>query len=63
MPILEVVHSLIEYAHWWDVFIMDFLDVINYAKAKLFYLYIDPFFSFDDPVFDIFTKLLQYIVQ
>jgi hypothetical protein len=42
---------------------MDFLDVINYAKAKLFYLYVDPFFNFDDLVFDIFTKLLQYIVQ
>jgi len=42
---------------------MDFLDVINLTKAKLFHLYIDPFFNFDDPLFDIFTKLLQYVVQ
>jgi hypothetical protein len=58
MPILKVVHSLIEYAQRWDVFIMDFLDVIIFTKAKLFHLYTNPYFSFDDPLFDIFTKLL-----
>jgi hypothetical protein len=53
MPILEVVHSLIKYAQHRDVFIMDFLDVINLVKTKLFHFYIDPFSHFDD-----FTKLL-----
>jgi hypothetical protein len=38
---------------------MDFLDAINLVKAKLFHPYIDPFSSFDDPLFDDFTKLLQ----
>ncbi len=38
---------------------MDFLDVINLVKAKLFHLYIDPFSSFDDPLFNDFTKLFQ----
>ncbi len=38
------------------MFIMDFLDVINLVKAKLFHLYIDPFSSFDDPLFNDFTK-------
>ncbi len=59
MPILEVVHSFIEYAQHGDVFIMDFLDAINLVKVKLFHLYTDPFSSFDDPLFDDFTKLLQ----
>jgi hypothetical protein len=59
MSILEVVYSLIKYAQHWDVFIMDFLNVINLVKVKLFHLYIYPFSSFDDPMFDDFTKLLQ----
>jgi len=59
MPILDVVHSLIKYAQCWDVFIMDFLDAINLVGVKLFHLYIDPFSSFDNPLFDDFTKLLQ----
>jgi hypothetical protein len=33
---------------------MNFLDATNFAKAKLFHFYIDPFSNFDD-----FTKLLQ----
>jgi hypothetical protein len=33
-----------------------FLDVINLTKAKFFHLYIDP-------LFNIFTKLLPYVVQ
>jgi len=41
---------------------MDILDVINLIKAKLFHLYTDPFFNFDDPLFNIFIKLLQYVV-
>ncbi len=59
MPILEVVYSLIKYAQHWDVFIMNFLDAINLVKAKVFHLYIYPFSSFDDPLFDDFTKVLQ----
>ncbi len=59
MSILEVVHSLIKYAQHWDVFIMDFLDAINLIKVRLFHCYIYPFSSFDDPLFDNFTKLFQ----
>ncbi len=58
MLMLEVVHSFIKYAQCRDVFILDFVDVVNFAKAELFRLYIDPFFSFDDPLFNDFTKLL-----
>jgi hypothetical protein len=58
MMTLEVVHSLIKYAQCWDVFIMDFLNIVNFTKVELFYLYIDPFSSFDNLLFDDFTTLL-----
>jgi len=45
MPILEEVHSFIKYAQCQDVFIMDFLDVINLDEVELFNLYIDGYFS------------------
>jgi len=36
MPILEVVHSLINYAQCRDVFIMEFLNAINLAEVEFF---------------------------
>lgn len=59
MPTLEVVHSLVKYVQCQDVFIMDFLDVINLIKVELFRFYIDPFSSFDNSLFDDFTRLFQ----
>jgi hypothetical protein len=58
MLILEVVHSFIKYAQCQDVFILDFLDAVNFVEAELFHLYIDPFSSFDDPLFNDFIKFL-----
>jgi hypothetical protein len=40
------------------VFILDFVDAVNFAEAKLLRLYIDPFSTFDDPLFNDFTELL-----
>jgi hypothetical protein len=37
---------------------MEILDAINFVKVDFFHLCIDPFSSFDDPLFDDFTKLL-----
>jgi hypothetical protein len=37
---------------------VDFVDVVNLVKVELFYLYIDPISSFNDFMFDDFTKLL-----
>jgi hypothetical protein len=54
MLILEVVHFVIKYTLHRDVFILEFLDVINLAEVKLFHFYTNPFSSVDD-----FTKLLQ----
>jgi len=45
MLILEEVYYFIKYAQCQDVFIMDFLDVINLDEVELFNLYIDGFFS------------------
>ncbi len=58
MLILEVVHSLINCAQCRDVFIMEFLNAINLAKAELFCLYIDRISNFSEPLFNDFTKLL-----
>jgi hypothetical protein len=43
----------------WNIFIINFVDVMNLVKAELSYLYIDPIFNFDDLTFDNFTKLLS----
>jgi len=56
MLMLEVVHSFNKYSQCQDVFIMDFVDVVNLTKAELFCFYIDPFSNFDDPLFNDFTK-------
>jgi hypothetical protein len=47
-PILKVVHTFIKYIQCWDVFIINFGDVMNLVKAKLSYLYVDQNFNFDD---------------
>jgi uncharacterized membrane protein SirB2 len=39
---------------------VDFVDVVNLVKLELFYLYIDPISSFNDFMFDDFTKLLPH---
>ncbi len=57
MPMLKVIHTFIKYIQCWDVFIINFVDVMNLVNVKLSYLYIDPIFNFDDLTFDNFTKL------
>jgi hypothetical protein len=59
MPMLKVVQTSIKYVQHRDVFIIDFVDVVNLFEVELFHLYIDPISSFDDLVFDDFPKLLQ----
>jgi hypothetical protein len=59
MPMLKVVQTFIKYVQHWDVFIIDFVDVVNIFDVELFHLYIDPISSFDHPMFDDFPKLLQ----
>jgi len=56
---LKVVQTSIKYVQHRDVFIIDFVDVVNLFEVELFHLYIDPISSFDDLVFDDFPKLLQ----
>jgi hypothetical protein len=36
LPMLEVVHNLINFIQKWDVFISEFLDVMKLIKAKLY---------------------------
>jgi hypothetical protein len=55
---LEVVHSFNKYSQYQDLFIMDFVDVLNLTKAELFCFYIDPFSNFNDPLCNDFTKFL-----
>jgi hypothetical protein len=62
MPMLKVVHTFIKYIQFWDVFIINFVDVMNLVKVRLSYLYIDLIFNFDDFTFDNFTKLLSQIL-
>ncbi len=59
MPMLEVIHTFIKYAQHQDVFIVNFVDAMNSAEAELFHLHANPIFSFDNLVFDDFTKLLS----
>ncbi len=58
---LEVVHIFIKFAQHWDVFIVEFVDVVKLAKAKLFHLYTDPYSYFEGLAFDIFNSLINHI--
>lgn len=57
---LNVVHTLIKFAQYWNVFIIEFMDVVKLAKAELFYLYTNPYFSFEELVFDAFNSLINH---
>jgi len=59
MPMLEVIHTLIKYAQHQDAFIVNFVDAINFVEVELFHFHVNPIFSFDNVVFDDFTKLLS----
>jgi hypothetical protein len=60
LPMLEVVHTLIKYGQRWDVFIREFINVVKSAKAKLHRLYIDPFFKYDDSIFNEFIIVCEH---
>jgi hypothetical protein len=60
MLMLEVIHTLMKYAQHWDVFVNNFVDVVNLFYFKSLHLYINPISTFDDLVFDEFLKLLSH---
>jgi hypothetical protein len=59
MPMLEVIHTFIKYAQHQDAFIVNFVNAMNSIETELFHLHANPIFSFDNLVFDDFTKLLS----
>jgi hypothetical protein len=56
---LEVMQIFIKFAQHWDVFIVEFVDVVKLAKAELFHLYIDSYSYFEGPTFDAFNSLIN----
>jgi hypothetical protein len=60
LPMLKVEHMLIKFLQCQNVFIIKFVDVVKFIKAKLFKLYINPFFCFEDLAFDAFNSLINY---
>lgn len=59
-PSIKVLHTLIKYAQRWDVFICEFLDVTRSTKVKLYQLYVDPFYKYDDSTFNEFTVVCEH---
>ncbi len=57
LPMLEVMYTLIKYAQRRDVFICEFLDIVKSIEAKLYQLYVNPFFKYDDPTFNEFSTI------
>jgi len=60
LPILEEVHTLIKFVYHQDVFIVEFVDVVKVAKAKLFKLHTNPYSHFENMAFDVFKFLINH---
>ncbi len=48
LPMLEVVHKLIEYVKKCDVFIIDFFAMERSIKDEIYWLYVDLFYKYED---------------
>jgi hypothetical protein len=48
LPMLEVVHKLIEYVKKRDVFIIDFFSMDKSIKVDVYWLYVEPFYKYED---------------
>ncbi len=60
MLVLKPVHTLIKYAQHQNVFIIDFVNGINVVEVNYFTFILNPFYSFDDLLFDnLFPKLIE----
>ncbi len=55
-----MVHTLIKFAWHQDVLIIEFVDVVKLAKAKLFKLYTSPYSHFENMAFDAFKFLINH---
>ncbi len=60
MLVLKAVHTLIKYAQHQKVFIIDFVNGINLVEVNYSTFILNPFYSFDDLLFDdSFPKLIE----
>jgi hypothetical protein len=57
---LEVVHKLIKYIQKCDVFIIDFFDMVRSIEAKIYWLYVDPFYKYEDFAFFEFIVICEH---
>ncbi len=54
------VHTLIKFVQHQNVFIVESMDVVQFTKAKLFKLYINPYSHFENMAFDVFKSLINH---
>jgi hypothetical protein len=60
MLVLKAVHTLIKYAQHQNVFIIDFVNGINLIEINYSTFILNPFYSFDDLLFDdSFPRLIE----
>ncbi len=60
LPMLEMVHKLIKYIKKSNVFIIDFFARERSIKATIYWLYVDPFYKYEDYVFFLFVVICDH---
>ncbi len=52
LPLLNYVYTLIKFAHFRNIFVCDFIDVMKICQLELYWFYNDPYNKFDDLTFN-----------